>query len=90
MFWVTDNFLMYRDPSKRRRNSSEVGLLEKAKVKYRNLRKKKSGSESDILLSGKSFVDLNVIKSNLIASLADDELLDPEHVPIITRGAIQT
>jgi len=56
MFWVTDNFLMYRDPSKRRRNSSEVGLLEKAKVKYRNLRKKKSGSESDILLSGKCSV----------------------------------
>ncbi|ENN72030.1 hypothetical protein YQE_11319, partial [Dendroctonus ponderosae] len=51
MFWVTDNFLMYRDPAKRRRDSSEVSLLEKAKVKYRSLRKKKSDSESDILLS---------------------------------------
>ncbi|XP_066260625.1 store-operated calcium entry regulator STIMATE-like [Euwallacea similis] len=51
MFWVTDNFLMYRDPSRRRRDSCEVSLLEKAKVKYRALRKKKSDSESDILLS---------------------------------------
>ncbi|VEN42627.1 unnamed protein product [Callosobruchus maculatus] len=41
MFWVTDNFLMYKDPSKRRRNSSEQSLLQKANVKYRSLRKKK-------------------------------------------------
>ncbi|CAH1988594.1 unnamed protein product [Acanthoscelides obtectus] len=65
MFWVTDNFLMYKDPSKRRRNSSEQSLLQKANIKYRSLRRKKRvDSESDILLSG------------------DDELLDPETVPI--------
>ncbi|XP_019867678.2 store-operated calcium entry regulator STIMATE [Aethina tumida] len=52
MFWVTDNFLMYKDPTKRRRNSSgsEDSLLQKAKVKYRAFRKKRD-SESDILLS---------------------------------------
>ncbi|KAJ8932009.1 hypothetical protein NQ314_015055 [Rhamnusium bicolor] len=52
MFWVTDNFLMYKDPAKRRRNSSEESLLQRAKIKYRSLRKKKwIDSESDILLS---------------------------------------
>ncbi|KAL1501670.1 hypothetical protein ABEB36_006960 [Hypothenemus hampei] len=71
MYWVTDNFLMYKDPNNRRRDSTEVSLLEKAKVNCRTHRKKKSNSESDVLLS------------------ADDELLDPEQVPII-RGAIHT
>lgn len=71
MFWVTDNFLMYKDPTKRRRDSSEVSLLQKAKVKYRKFRKKKLDSESDVLLSG------------------DDDLLDPEQVPIV-RGSVPT
>lgn len=67
IFWVTDNFLMYKKPSKhRRRDSAEQSLLHKAKVKYRSFRRKKSRTEpeSDVLLSG------------------DDELLDPEYVPI--------
>ncbi|KAJ8978417.1 hypothetical protein NQ317_018319 [Molorchus minor] len=71
MFWVTDNFLMYKSPSKRRRCSTE-SLLHRAKIKYRSLRhKKRRGSESDLMLS------------------ADDELLDPETVPI-TRAAVFT
>lgn len=66
MFWVTDNFLMYKDPSKRRRHSSsEESLLQKGRIKYRFLRrKKKTDPESDVLLSG------------------DDDLLDSETVPI--------
>lgn len=40
MFWVTDNFLMYKDPEKRRRQS-DVSLLHRARVKYMALRKKK-------------------------------------------------
>lgn len=67
MFWVTDNFLMYKDPAKRRRRSSaslEESLLHRAKVKYRSMRKKNTYSESDILLSG------------------DDEMLDVESVAI--------
>ncbi|KAJ8925668.1 hypothetical protein NQ315_009513 [Exocentrus adspersus] len=51
MFWVTDNFLMYKNPAKRRRDSYSECLLQKAKVKYRSLRKKSRNSESDILLS---------------------------------------
>ncbi|XP_060536689.1 store-operated calcium entry regulator STIMATE-like isoform X2 [Cylas formicarius] len=51
MFWVTDNFLMYREPLRRRRISSEESLLQKAKVKYRNFRKKKLDSDCDVLLS---------------------------------------
>lgn len=66
MFWVTDNFLMYKDPMKRRRRSSanlEESLLQRAKVKYRSLRKKHTYSESEILLSG------------------DDEMLDVDAEP---------
>ncbi|CAG9860282.1 unnamed protein product [Phyllotreta striolata] len=66
MFWVTDNFLMYKDPAKRRRySSSSDGFFRKIHVKYRSLaRKRQRESESDVLLS------------------ADDELLDSETVPI--------
>lgn len=77
MFWVTDNFLMYKDPSRRRRDSSEVSLLQKAKVKYRNLRKKKFNSESDVLLSGTSMPVLKVFLF-IPLHLGDDELIDPE------------
>lgn len=55
MFWVTDNFLMYKKkPIKRiRKNSAEQSLLERVKVQYRSMRNKESqlDSESDILLS---------------------------------------
>lgn len=63
IFWVTDNFLMYKKKVKqRRRDSAEQSLLQKAKVKYRSFRRKKNRDEddSDVLLSG------------------DDDLLDPE------------
>lgn len=72
MFWVTDNFLMYKNPSKRRRRgSAEQSLLQKANMKYRSFRRKKNRTEpeSDVLLSG------------------DDELLDSETMPI-TRTVI--
>lgn len=72
MFWVTDNFLMYKNRSKRRRRgSAEQSLLQKANVKYRSFRKKKNiaEAESDVLLSG------------------DDELLNPDYVPI-TRTVV--
>ncbi|XP_056639496.1 store-operated calcium entry regulator STIMATE-like [Diorhabda sublineata] len=50
MFWVTDNFLMYKDPSKRRRYSDSI--LRRMHVKYRSLtRKRLVDSESDVLLS---------------------------------------
>lgn len=67
MFWVTDNFLMYKNPStRRRRGSAEQSLLQKANVKYRSFRRKRNRGEpeSDVLLSG------------------DDELIDSESVPI--------
>lgn len=72
MFWVTDNFLMYKNPSKRRRRrcSTDESLLHKSDMKYRSARRKKNSTdrgepESDVLLS------------------ADDELLDSESIPII-------
>lgn len=55
IFWVTDNFLMYKKKIKqRRRDSAEQSLLQKAKVKYRSFRRKKNRDEedSDVLLSG--------------------------------------
>lgn len=55
MFWVTDNFLMYKKkPIKRpRKNSAEQSLLQRVKVQYRSMRnkEKRRDSESDILLS---------------------------------------
>lgn len=70
IFWVTDNFLMYKKKRKqRRRDSAEQSLLQKAKVKYRSFRRKKSKDEdTDVLLSG------------------DDDLLDcvPKTKAVIT------
>lgn len=55
MFWVTDNFLMFKKkPIKRpRKNSAEQSLLQRVKVQYRSMRnkEKRRDSESDILLS---------------------------------------
>lgn len=56
MFWVTDNFLMYKKkPIKRlRKNSAEQSLLQRVmQVQYRSTRNKerRRDSESDILLS---------------------------------------
>lgn len=62
MFWVTDNFLMYKTPLARaRKSSAEESLLQKVKIQYRSMRGKVKGreSESDILLTD------------------DEELLDP-------------
>lgn len=73
IFWVTDNFLMYKKSSRyRRRNSAEQSLLQRGKIKNRYFRRKKNLAEpeSDVLISG------------------DDELLDSEYVsitkPIVT------
>lgn len=64
MFWVTDNFLMYKKKKvpHERRGSAEQTLLNRVKVQYRSIRRKdkRRDSESDILLSG------------------DEELLDSE------------
>lgn len=65
MFWVTDNFLMYKSASTRsRRTSLEQSLLHRVKVQYRSIRMKdkRRDSESDVLLS------------------ADEELLDADDV----------
>lgn len=55
MFWVTDNFLMYKKkPIKRpRKNSAEQSLLQRVKVQYRSMKNKEKqrDSESDVLLS---------------------------------------
>lgn len=55
MFWVTDNFLMYKKkPLKRpRKNSAEQSLLQRMKVQYRSMKNKerRRDSESDVLLS---------------------------------------
>uniref|UniRef100_A0A6P7FSB7 Store-operated calcium entry regulator STIMATE-like n=1 Tax=Diabrotica virgifera virgifera TaxID=50390 RepID=A0A6P7FSB7_DIAVI len=52
MFWVTDNFLMYKDPAKRRYSGTRESLLRRMHVKYRTLtRKRRVDSESDVLLS---------------------------------------
>lgn len=68
MFWVTDNFLMYKKkPIKRpRKNSAEQSLLQRVKVQYRSMRnkEKRRDSESDILLSD------------------DDELLEANPGPV--------
>ncbi|KAJ8949924.1 hypothetical protein NQ318_007632 [Aromia moschata] len=65
MFWVTDNFLMYKDPAKKK--AKQFGRKSPAQGESKislPAKKKRRESESDILLS------------------ADDELLDPETVPI--------
>lgn len=62
MFWVTDNFLMYKTPIIRtRKSSAEESLLQRVKVQYRSMKSKVKSreSESDILLTD------------------DEELLDP-------------
>lgn len=55
MFWVTDNFLMYKKKSikRPRKNSAEQSLLQRVKVQYRSMRNKerRRDSESDVLLS---------------------------------------
>ncbi|EFA05999.1 store-operated calcium entry regulator STIMATE [Tribolium castaneum] len=68
MFWVTDNFLMHKSHSKRqaRRTSAENSLLARTKVKYRTIKKKIRRRDSE---------------SDILLS-GDDELLDPESVPI--------
>lgn len=59
MFWVTDNFLMYK--SKRvRRNSAEQSLLQKTKIQYRTVKnkEKRRGSDSEVLLSDDELLDV--------------------------------
>ncbi|KAL3287929.1 hypothetical protein HHI36_002385 [Cryptolaemus montrouzieri] len=52
MFWVTDNFLMYRDNRMSRRTSLD-SFLQRSRLRYRSIKNKfKRNSESDILLSG--------------------------------------
>ncbi|CAH1117356.1 unnamed protein product [Phaedon cochleariae] len=66
MFWVTDNFLMLKAPSKRRRISSEESLLKRVHIKYRSIKKKQKIHKDDM--------------ENV--SSDDDELLGTESVPV--------
>lgn len=75
MFWVTDNFLMYKTPmSRARKSSAEESLLQKVKIQYRSMRSKVKSreSESDILLTD------------------DEELLDPGPSTPLNRPVVIT
>lgn len=65
MFWVTDNFLMYKDHKLSRRTSLE-SFLQRSRLKYRSMKNKfRRNSESDILLSGDDELLSNELNHNM-------------------------
>lgn len=65
MFWVTDNFLMFKDRKSGRRSSIEK-FLQRSRLKYRSFKNKlRRNSESDILLSGDDELLSNELNHNM-------------------------
>ncbi|XP_050298799.1 store-operated calcium entry regulator STIMATE-like [Anthonomus grandis grandis] len=96
MFWVTDNFLMYRDPAtvaaerqwRRRRDSCEVGLLQKVKIKYRDHVARRLSVTTPTLIGSrkKKKCEEASSESDVLLS-ADDDLIDAENVAIVRTGS---
>ncbi|KAK9876175.1 hypothetical protein WA026_011293 [Henosepilachna vigintioctopunctata] len=65
MFWVTDNFLMYKDDRLSRRTSLD-SFLQRSRLRYRSIKKKfKTNSETDILLSGDDELLVDELNHNM-------------------------